>query len=272
MQEKDANHLGRSVLAGQAELLSLEAEDEQQPGPSSRNAQPVTRRSKQQKRPLEDEDFDMDVDEPQPGPSSGLSRHLTRMTIQKKKSREGNDSESEEDDEPSGKGEPEQLARQKNVERVWHNDKPKIFGMAVPELDEQPMKQLPEDCKSPYEFLKLFLSDQFVEKVVEYSKSYAVRRGREDLLSKLSSDNLWLSFGVMYMTGYISPSYRRMYWEEREDTRNPMVRKAISRQTFEDIIHHTHFTDKVKTFLYNFLNNLYINFEKNCKTFFKFSS
>ena len=156
------------------------------------------------------------------------------------------ESDSDSEDLPVGREEPEQLPKKKNIERVWHTSMPKIFGMAVPDVEDQPLKILPEEVKSPYDFFTLFLTDQFVDKVVEMSKAYAVQKDKPDLLPKLTHNNIRLSHAIMFMTGYISPSNRRMYWEEREDTRNTLAKQAMSRTTFEDLLKNTHFTDKVR--------------------------
>ena len=234
---KNPNHLGRGILSQEAELVVRqddESDDEDEPGPSSSFARPLTR----QKRPLESSS---DEDEDEPGPSSSFARPLTR---QKRPLEVESDSDGE--DLPVGREEPEQLPKKKNIERVWHTSMPKIFGMAVPDVEDQPLKILPEEVKSPYDFFTLFLTDQFVDKVVEMSKAYAVQKDKPDLLPKLTHNNIRLSHAIMYMTGYISPSNRRMYWEEREDTRNTLAKQAMSRTTFEDLLKNTHFTDKVR--------------------------
>ena len=234
---KNPNHLGRGILSQEAELVVRqddESDDEDEPGPSSSFARPLTR----QKRPLESSS---DEDEDEPGPSSSFARPLTR---QKRPLEVESDSDGE--DLPVGREEPEQLPKKKNIERVWHTSMPKIFGMAVPDVEDQPLKILPEEVKSPYDFFTLFLTDQFVDKVVEMSKAYAVQKDKPDLLPKLTHNNIRLSHAIMFMTGYISPSNRRMYWEEREDTRNTLAKQAMSRTTFEELLKNTHFTDKVR--------------------------
>ena len=262
---KNPNHLGRGILSQEAELVVRqddESDDEDEPGPSSSFARPLTRQKRppesssdededepgpsssfdrpltKQKRPLESSS---DEDEDETGPSSSFARPLTR---QKRPLEVESDSDSE--DLPVGREEPEQLPKKKNIERVWHTSMPKIFGMAVPDVEDQPLKILPEEVKSPYDFFTLFLTDQFVDKVVEMSKAYAVQKDKPDLLPKLTHNNIRLSHAIMFMTGYISPSNRRMYWEEREDTRNTLAKQAMSRTTFEELLKNTHFTDKVR--------------------------
>lgn len=133
----------------------------------------------------------------------------------------------------------------KNKDRIWKDSKPMMFGMAVPDFREQPLKPLPDGCETPYDFFTLFMPDSFVDNMAEVSKRYAVRKGKPELQHKLTSNNIRISHAIMYMTGYISPSNRRMYWEEREDTRNTFVKNAMSRNTFGEVVRHTYFVDSV---------------------------
>lgn len=116
--------------------------------------------------------------------------------------------------------------------------------MAVPDFRPQPLKDLPPGCSTPYDFHKLFLDDNFMEYLVTVSKLYAGRKNKPDVSAKITSSSLRLTMAIMHMTGYISPSNRRMYWEQREDTQNLMVKKAMSRNVFSDLIRSTYFTDK----------------------------
>jgi hypothetical protein len=54
------------------------------------------------------------------------------------------------------------------------------------------------------------------------------------------------SQAIMFMTGYLTPSNRAMYWEVREDTGNSFVKKAMSRDTFKKVIRFTYFVDRDK--------------------------
>ncbi|KAK3883316.1 hypothetical protein Pcinc_012352 [Petrolisthes cinctipes] len=48
----------------------------------------------------------------------------------------------------------------------------------------------------------------------------------------------------MLMSGYITPAQQRMSW--KEDTANLLVRKTMSRNTFDDVIRYTHFVNSEK--------------------------
>ncbi len=65
------------------------------------------------------------------------------------------------------------------------------------------------------------------------------------MVSKITHNHMRLSHAIMYMTGYITPSQRRMYWEKREDTMNTLVKKAMSQKTFISFITNTYFVDKI---------------------------
>uniref|UniRef100_A0A0N7ZAI1 PiggyBac transposable element-derived protein domain-containing protein n=1 Tax=Scylla olivacea TaxID=85551 RepID=A0A0N7ZAI1_SCYOL len=51
---------------------------------------------------------------------------------------------------------------------------------------------------------------------------------------------------IMVMSGYLSPAKRRMFWEKKEDAGNTLVKKAMSRNTFDDMMCYTHFTGNQK--------------------------
>jgi hypothetical protein len=119
------------------------------------------------------------------------------------------------------------------------------FGLAVPEFVEQPLKTLPAGCDTPYDFHKLFLDDKFVDEMVSVSKQYAIRKGRMEVEPKLTHNTMRTSIAVMHMTGYLNPSNSRMYWEHREDTMNPFVKKAISRNMFTHVIQNTYFVERI---------------------------
>jgi hypothetical protein len=132
-----------------------------------------------------------------------------------------------------------------NRDRVWKKTKPSIFGMSVPAFLPEPLKILPDQCETPYDFYKLFMDDSFVDHLVKVSKLYCVRKSRAEVLPKLTHNNLRVSQAIMYLTGYLTPSNRKMFWEKREDTENMFVRNAMTRNTFNDIIANTYFVEEV---------------------------
>jgi Transposase IS4 len=116
----------------------------------------------------------------------------------------------------------------------------------VPQFQQEGLKEVPDECKTPYDFHKLFLPDEFVNEMVRVSNKYAMRKGREDMLTKntITNDSLRVTMAIMYLSGYLSPSNRRMFWELREDTNNSFVANAMSKKTFDEIIQHTYFVER----------------------------
>lgn len=157
----------------------------------------------------------------------------------------GGEEDEEEEEEDNGRGEPSKLNRVHNKDRIWKTKKPMMFGMSVPQFTPPPFKILPDDVNTPYDFHKLFLDDEFVNHLVHVSKLYSTRKYRSEVQQKLSNNNIRVSIAIMHMTGYLTPANRNMYWEQREDTQNQFVRKAMSKNMFSDIIRNTYFVDRV---------------------------
>jgi hypothetical protein len=101
----------------------------------------------------------------------------------------------------------------------------------VPEFHEQPLKTLPDGCDTPYDFFKLFVTDQVCGPNCGGFPAVCWQEG-----PKLTHNNIRISHAIMYMTGYITPSNRRMYREKREDSRNSLVAKTMSEANFTNIL------------------------------------
>ena len=226
---KDINHLGKGVLAQEAEMVRYNIQEE---------LPDLTEEEEEE-------------EEPQPGPSRPL---LPDRPSKRARQGEGQsqavpssavESTDMDNSQYTAPGSPHFLPREKNKDRTWTPDKPDIFGSAVPKFDQQPLKQLPPDCNTPYDFHKLFVPDDFVDKVVKLSREYAVRKDKPEVQHKLTHNNIRITHAIMYMTGYLTPANRKLYWQQREDTENILVRKAMPRNTFDEVIRHTYFVDKV---------------------------
>ena len=191
-----------------------------------------TRTSKKRVR-TEEEDEEIEEDR-------GAARTRTSKKRVRTEQEEEEEEEMEEEDENEGG---RKLGRTKNTDRRWKSTKPMIFGMAVPEFQEQPLKTLPDGCYIPYEFFKLFVTDEFVDYIADMSQQYAGRKGQVHIQPKLTHNNIRITHAIMYMTGYIRPSNRRMYWERREDSRNSLVAKTMTEATFTSILRHTTFVN-----------------------------
>ncbi len=120
---------------------------------------------------------------------------------------------------------------------------PAGFGKKIPAFQPQPLSVLPPGCTTPLDFFKLFVDDRFVDKVVDYSLLYASRKNKPEVQRFITANAIRTSHAVMFLTGYLMPSNRAMFWEVREDTGNTFVKKAISRDNFIKIISCTYFVD-----------------------------
>ena len=140
------------------------------------------------------------------------------------------------------------LKRTKNSERAQSKNKNEL-GKNIPPFEQiifDPHELIDfQTTDTPYDYMKLFIPDEFIDKVVEETRRYAAQRN-DPFQSKVNADLIRTSQAIMFMTGYITPSRRRMYWEKKDDTCNIVARKAISRNTFEDVMRFTHFADSEK--------------------------
>jgi hypothetical protein len=233
---KDPNHLGKGILSQLAELQVFDLEDE---------LPDLTVVS------TDGDAVDIIADETAAEPQAGPSQ-CTRGKKRQRTDEEDDDDNEDKDEEDEMDQEEElqtgpaqKLARLHNRDRVWKRSKPSIFGMSVPDFQPQPLKKLPDLCESPYDFHKLFMDDAFVDHLVKVSRLYASRKDRANVLPKLTSNNFRVSQAIMYLTGYLTPSNRKMFWEQREDTENMFVRKAMSKNTFNIMVANTYFVDRV---------------------------
>src|SRR5699024_4057145 len=50
-------------------------------------------------------------------------------------------------------------------------------------------------------------------------------------------------FGVLFLSGYVRLPQRDMYWSQQRDTTNAMVREAIPRDVFRNMLRFFHLSD-----------------------------
>lgn len=99
------------------------------------------------------------------------------------------------------------------------------------------------EVKSPYDYMKLFISEELVDKTVSETKRCSSQQNCPAFQATVDIDIIRASHVIMMMSGYLSPTKRRMYWEKREDTENPLIKKAMSRNTFDNVMRYTHFAN-----------------------------
>jgi len=222
---KDLNHMGKGILSQIAEMDIYDKEEDLP------DVMTVT---------VEDELEDSVYDETAGEPSKG---RVTRGKKRKEMEMEEDTEETVENEQEEVEAGTSKLNRVHNKDRIWKKKKPAIFGMSVPEFSPQPLKPVPADCKTPYDFHKLFFDDSFVNMLVHRSKLYSIKKNRPEAEARINNDSMRVSVAIMHMTGYLTPANRDMYWEQRPDTENMFVRDAMSKNTFSHIIRNTVFVD-----------------------------
>ena len=123
------------------------------------------------------------------------------------------------------------------------------LGKSIPKYDDQKWNKtnLPFDVdkvKTPYDYLKVFIPDSLVSKIVEETKLYAAQKNKFDL--KIDENTIRASHAILFLSGYMTPATRRQYWENRDDSSNKLARKCMSRNTFEELLKYIHFENSEK--------------------------
>lgn len=144
------------------------------------------------------------------------------------------------------------MPRVRNADRLQKKDNTGNVGKCIPVFPRAGLfteDNLPFDInevKSPYDYMKLFIPDELIDKIVKETKRYAAEENCPVFQDKVDRDIIRASHAIMMMSGYLSPAQRRMYWEKREDTGNALVKKTMSRNTFDNVMRYTHFANSQK--------------------------
>ena len=230
----DIDHLGQGMLSQAGEIIFNDTEDNE-PDLQVLNdfgevVMPVmdeTRRQDEQEDEAEDEEPE---DEPVAGPS--------------KRQRTVGQPAAAVATAPDPVCPAPQLGRKKNKERLWRRSPEAHFGDDVPPFQPVlPSSPVNDNLYLPYDFLHLFITDEFLDTVSHKSKLYCIRKGAMDKAALLTKDNLLTSMGIMYLSGYMTPAQKELWWENRQDTQNMYVKKAMSRDVFRKVTSHTYFVE-----------------------------
>nr|CAD7602018.1 unnamed protein product [Timema genevievae] len=96
---------------------------------------------------------------------------------------------------------------------------------------------------SPVEIFEMFFDNEVLELIVNCSNNYAFQKG--NIKFKVTIIEIKVFLGILLLSGYCSVPRYRMYWETSSDTHNEAVSKAMSRNTFEDILKYLHECDNL---------------------------
>jgi len=214
----DINHLGRGILRQQGEVDFMD-EDDELPDLTVYNTarevvQMVDDETGEQDMPSEEEEEAVE----EAGPSRRKNRRVENV---------------------------EQLSRIKNKDRGWYEEQLDEYRDKIPAFVPAPARSaVPAECSLPYDFLRLYLNTEFIDMLAVKSKLYCVRKGEPDKQTNITSDSLLTSMGILYLTGYLSPAQKTLFWEDRVDTQNMFVKNAMSRNKFRDVLRFTYFTEE----------------------------
>ena len=72
-----------------------------------------------------------------------------------------------------------------------------------------------DHVKTLYDFMKLFISDDFIKIVMTETQRYAVKQNQLGFQSKVANSPLKASYAIMFMTEHLKLSNCRMNWEKK---------------------------------------------------------
>ena len=99
----------------------------------------------------------------------------------------------------------------------------------VPDFNIDSIKHL----RSPLQFFKLFVTDDFIKQTLEQTKLYATQTGKlNNMLKKdrdeiLTTDAIWCCIGIMLVMGYTVLPSRKHYWEKKGDVHNKLITESL---------------------------------------------
>nr|CAD7574072.1 unnamed protein product [Timema californicum] len=85
--------------------------------------------------------------------------------------------------------------------------------------------------------------NEVLELIVNCSNNYTFQKG--NIKFKVTINEIKVFLGILVLSGYCSVPRYRMYWETSSDSHNEAVSRAISRNTFEDILKYLHVCDNL---------------------------
>lgn len=94
---------------------------------------------------------------------------------------------------------------------------------------------------TPREVFELFFTDETLEYIVEQSQLYAKFKNTHDF--QITKEDLKCFLGILIVSGYNVQCEMRNYWDTSGDLGNDMVKQAMSRNRFMEIVRNIHFAD-----------------------------
>ena len=96
---------------------------------------------------------------------------------------------------------------------------------------------------SPVHFFELFMDEEVLQKICDYSNAYAIEKKGDKFTSPIEAHELKTFLAILMLSGYNKLPGNRMYWQEKEDVHNNLVSHAMRRNRFVDILSVLHLCD-----------------------------
>lgn len=97
----------------------------------------------------------------------------------------------------------------------------------------------PDDIATPYEYFKMFVTQDLVTHISEQTNLYAMQTDGKQL--GITPSDIEQYIGILLFTGiYPCPSYR-MYWQNV--SRFPAIADVMPRNTFENLLRYSHYNN-----------------------------
>lgn len=97
-----------------------------------------------------------------------------------------------------------------------------------------------ENQMNPMELFGLFFNESLVADLCHFTNLYASQNNR---MGDVKKSEMWCFLVVLILSGYNQLPRKHMYWENSSDTKNDLVRNAISRDRFRFIMQNIHCCD-----------------------------
>lgn len=129
--------------------------------------------------------------------------------------------------------------RKEYAAKEWFNNASKFSPCGRGDDEESITENLEEEL-SATDCFELFYSKEIVQYIVDMSNLYALQRNHT---LNVSADEIRVYIGILLLTGYITPKYMRMFWENKSDTYNKLVASSMRRNRFFEIQQYLHLCD-----------------------------
>ncbi|XP_049764462.1 piggyBac transposable element-derived protein 3-like [Schistocerca cancellata] len=87
------------------------------------------------------------------------------------------------------------------------------------------------------EYFQQYFDNEVLQMMVTYTNQYAAKRNR---LGDCSEDEMLVLIAIILLSGYVTVSHRKMYWQSDNDSHNDLVTNATSRDQFDFIFSNLH--------------------------------